>query len=73
MQNKIYKDQTGQFSVTSSKGYKYIMVAFKSYSNHIMAKPMKYRKSSELTTVYAKIQKMLTSRGFKPKLHILDN
>ena len=34
---------------------------------------MKSRKASELTTVYSKIHKMLTSRGLKPKLHILDN
>ena len=34
---------------------------------------MKSRKVSELTTLYAKIQKILTSRGLNPKLHILDN
>ena len=68
MQNKIYTDQTGIFPVTSSKGNKYIMVAFEEDSNNIMAEPMKYRKNSELTTVYAKIHKMLTSRGLKPKL-----
>ena len=73
MQNKIYTDQTGQFPVTSRKGYKYIMVAFEADSNHIMAEQMKSRKASELTTVYANIHKMLTSRGLKPKLHILDN
>ena len=33
---------------------------------------MKSRKASELTTVYAKIHKMLISRGLKPKIHILD-
>ena len=49
------------------------MVAFEEDSNNIMVEPMKYRKNSELTTVYAKIHKMLTSRGLKPKLHILDN
>ena len=38
-----------------------------------MAEPIKSRKASELTTVYAKIHKMLTPRGLKPKLHILDN
>ena len=34
---------------------------------------MKSRKASELTPVYPKIHKMLTSRGLKPKLHMLDN
>ena len=73
MQNKIYTDQTGRFPVTYSKGYKCIMVAFEADSNHIMAEPIKSRKASELTTVYTKILKILTSRGFKPKFHILDN
>ena len=67
MQNKIYTDQTGQFPVISSKGNKYIMVVFEADSNNIMAEPMKSIKASELTTVYAKIHKMLTSRGLKPK------
>ena len=73
MQNKIYTDQTGQFPVTSSKGNKNIMVDFETDSNSIMAEPMKSIKASELTTVYAKIHKVLTSRGLKPTLHIFDN
>ena len=73
MQNKIYTDQTGRFPVTSRKSNKYIMVAFEVDSNNIMVEPMKSRKASELTTVYAKIHNMLASRGLKPKLHILDN
>ena len=73
MQNKIYTDQTGRFTVTSRKGNKYTMVLFEADSNNIMAEPMKSRKASELTTVYAKIHKLFTSRGLKPKIHILDN
>ena len=73
MQNKIYTDQTGRFTVKSSRGNKFIMVSCEVDSNNIMAEPIKSRKASELTTVYAKIHKMLTSRGLKPKLHILDN
>ena len=46
MKNKIYTDQTGRFLVTSSKGNKYIMVAFEEYSNNIMVEPMKFRKAS---------------------------
>ena len=73
MQNNIYTDQTGRFPVTSSIGNKYLMVASEADSNNIMAEPMKSRKASELTTVYAKIHKILTSRELNPKLHILDN
>ena len=46
MQNKIYTDQTGRFPVTSSKGNKYRMVAFKTDSNSIMTELMKSRKAS---------------------------
>ena len=38
---KNYTDQTGRFPVTSSRGFKYIMVAYDYDSNTIHAKPMK--------------------------------
>ena len=49
------------------------MVDFQADTNNIMAEPMRSIKASELTTVYAKIHKMLISRGLKPKIYILDN
>ena len=45
LENKIYTDQTGIFPVTSSKGNKYIIVAFEADSNNIVAEPMKSRKA----------------------------
>ena len=37
--SKIYIDQTGRFSITSSRGYKYIMIAYYYDSNNILAEP----------------------------------
>ena len=39
--NKIYTDQTGRFPVTSSRGYKYIMIAYEYDSNNILAETLK--------------------------------
>ena len=38
---KIYTDQSGRFPITSSCGYKYIMIAYDYDSNHILADPIK--------------------------------
>ena len=40
---KFYTDQTGRFPVTSSRGFKYIMVAYDYNSNTIHTKPIKNR------------------------------
>ena len=56
---KIYTDQTGQFPVTSSRGFKYIMVAYNYDSNTIHAEPMKiavarnYSKDTQQSTTYS--------------------
>ena len=47
LEGKIYTDQTGQFPVTSSRGHKYIMVAYHYDSNAIHAEPLKTKKGSE--------------------------
>ena len=43
--SKIYTDQTGRFPITSSCGYKYIMIAYYYNSNNILAEPIKSRTS----------------------------
>jgi hypothetical protein len=45
---QIYTDQTGGFPVTSSPGYKYIMVLYDYDSNAILAEPMKSRAEAEM-------------------------
>ena len=70
---KIYTDQTGRFPVTYSKSNKYILVAYHYDSNTIHAEPLKTQPRLDLKTAYQKIHSLLTNRGLKPGLHILDN
>ena len=70
---KVYTDQTGRFPVTSIKGKKYILVSYHYESNNIHAKPLKTISGIYLKTAYHKLYSLLTNRGLKPSLHILDN
>ena len=69
----MYTDQTGLFTITSRKGNKYILVAYHYDSNTIHVKPLKTQTVIELKTSYHKLCILLTNRGLKPSLHILDN
>ena len=73
LSGKIYTDQTGRFPVTSIRGNKYILVAYHFDSNTIHAEPLKTRSGLDLTTAYQKLHSLLTNRGLRPQLHILDN
>ena len=71
--SKIFTDQTGRFPITSSRGYKYIMIAYDYYSNNILAEPIKSRTSLHIKDAYKKMRKLLCSRGLTPRTHVLDN
>ena len=73
LSGKMYTDQTGRFPVTSSRGDKYILVAYHFDSNTIHVEPLKTRSGLDLTTAYQKLHSMLTNRGLQHHLHILDN
>ena len=70
---KLYTDLTGQFPVQSSRGHKYVLVAYNFDSNSIHVKPLKSCNDNDTITAYEEIYTMLTARGLKPKLHWLDN
>ena len=70
---KNYTDQTGRFKSTYSQGNKYILVAYHYYSNTIHTEPFKTRTGLHLKTDNHKLYSLLTKRGLKPSLHILDN
>jgi hypothetical protein len=70
---QIYTDQTGRFTVVSSKGNRYIMVLYDYDSNVILAKPIKDRTSPELLKAFQFMEQELVTRGLKPKLMKLDN
>ena len=71
--SKIFTYQTGRFPITSSRGYKYIMITYDYDSNNILADPIKSRTSLHIKDAYQKIRKLLCSRGLTPRMHVLDN
>ena len=70
---KLYTDLTGHFPVQSSRGHKYILVAYNFDSNSIHVKPLKSRHDNDTIKAYEDIYNMLMQRGLKPQLHWLDN
>ena len=68
---KIFTDQTGRFPITSSRGYKYIMIAYDYDSNKILADPIKSRASLHIKNAYQTMRKILCSRGLTPRTHVL--
>ena len=70
---KLYTKLTGRFPVQSSRGHKYILVAYNFNSNSIHVCPLKSRNDSDTIKAYEEIYSMLTQRGLKPQLHWLDN
>ena len=65
--------QTGRFLVTSSKGNKYILVAYNYYFGTIHAEPLNPKSGLYLKTAYQKLPNLLTSTWLKPNLHIMEN
>jgi hypothetical protein len=70
---QIYTDQTGRFTVVSSKGNKYIMILYDYDSNAILAQPIKDRTARELLKAFQFMKQELAVRGLKPKLMKLEN
>jgi len=70
---QIYSDQPGQLLVASTRGRRYLMVAYDYHSNAILAEPMTNRTGPALLAAYKRIHQTLTSRGLRPKLQRLDN
>ena len=70
---KLYTDLTGQFPVQSSRGNKYILVAYNFNSNSIHVEPLKSRHNNDTIKAYEEIYTMLTRWGLKPQLNWLDN
>ena len=73
IEGKIFTDQTGRFPVTSSRGNKYIMVLYANDSNAILAEAMKNRTQEEIVRAQEHLHQILTDRGFKHHIQILDN
>ena len=70
---RIYSDQTGCFSHTSSRGHKYIMVMYNHDSNAIDFEALKTRQGKELTMTFIKLCNKSKLDPTNANLFILDN
>ena len=69
----LASDQTGMFPLISSRGMKYVCIFYIYDANFIKSVPIKSREKKELLQAYQEVYKFCEQRGFKPKLHKLDN
>ena len=64
---------TGKFVCPSTSGNKYIFILYHYDTNSIHARAIPSRTKQQLLAAYKSITQDLTKRGFKPRLHTLDN
>ena len=69
----IDSEQTCCFPHTSNISNKYLAIFYVYDVNALLSVPIKSRAKEELLRSYKKIYSYLEARGFKPKLHKLDN
>ena len=70
---KVSTDQTGRFTVTSSRGSKYLMVLYDHDSNAILAGLLTSRKKCELIRSTRVFHVYLSDRSLTPQYQMLDN
>ena len=68
-----FRDLTGQFPYTSSRGNKYIMIAYNYDANYIKSLPLKNREGATLTDAYLQISTYFNTAGVKPNTWVMDN
>ena len=69
----VYTDQTGNFPVRSFQGNKCQFVAYDYRSNAILVRPLKDQTDKSLLEAFEDVYEYLTTRGFKPRLNVMDN
>jgi hypothetical protein len=69
----IYSDQTGRFPVTSNRGHAYLVLFYVYNANFITSIPIKNHTKEELLRAYQQTYKYLSTKGFTPRLHKMDN
>jgi hypothetical protein len=70
---KVFSDQTGRFTTTSTSGNAYLMIIYDFDYNFIHAEPLQSRSGLCILAAYQKVHTFLTSRGLQPRLQRLDN
>ena len=69
----IASDQTGSLPRISTRGMRYLCIFYIYDANAIKAIPIKSRRKEELLRAYKEMYEYCEARGFKPKMHKLDN
>jgi hypothetical protein len=69
----VFSNETGHFPITSNRGHAYLVIFYIYDASFIAPVPIKNRKKQELLRAYQITHKNLSSRGFKPHLHKMDN
>ena len=69
----IASDQTGKFPRMSNRGMQYICSFYIYYPNYIKGFALKSRKKEELLRAYQEFYTFCKNRGFKPRLHKMNN
>jgi hypothetical protein len=69
----VFSNQTGRFPITSNRGHVYLVIFYIYDANFIASVSIKNRTKQELLRAYHITYKYLSSRGFKPRLHKMDN
>ena len=71
--HKIYTDQTSKFPITSSWGNKYVLIMYVYDANTILTSPLKSNSNSHILEAYTKKVEHITNRGYRTRVHWLDN
>ena len=73
LKETISSYQTGKFPYLSSKGLRYIMIAYHTNENYIFSYPIRNRTESQMLKIYKKIIMQVNTAGLGTKNHVLDN
>ena len=73
LQGLVASDLNRAFPVTSHSGNKYIMLWYDYNSNTLQSIPLKSKSAEEQTEAYNTAYEFYVSKGFRPKVHKMDN
>jgi hypothetical protein len=69
----VFSNRTVRFPITFNRGHAYLVIFYIYDANFIASVPIKNRTKQELLRAYQITSKYLSSHGFKPCLHKIDN
>jgi hypothetical protein len=69
----LYSNQTSHMPVTSNRGHAYVVIFYVYDANYVKSIPIKNHSKDKLLRAYNTTYSYLTTRGYKPQLHKMDN